>query len=280
MIEELDGLITRHGLSRVRKKIHDSVAPAIRLRKTGRSDRPFSSRFGGAPDLIDGTDWPTHKGRTLTFLCQIECAYLPAPRPTELPANALLSFFYDPDGESWGFDPADRGAGVVIFQPDNRGSNVCYNNNVRVLPEFGMTFEHAYTLPPEDSVAMAEAGFDFSKDERMKYFDLHLEFDALLNANSPLHQILGHPLQIQNDMQIECELTSRGINCGDSKPYAAPDINQKRRAAADWRLLCQIDSDQALDIMWGDVGMLYFWIRRSDLLENRFDRTWTILQCS
>jgi uncharacterized protein YwqG len=35
----------------------------------------------------------------------------------------------------------------------------------------------------------------------------------------------------------------------------------------------------SLEIVWGDFGMLYFWIRRNDLVDRRFDRCWMALQC-
>jgi uncharacterized protein YwqG len=31
--------------------------------------------------------------------------------------------------------------------------------------------------------------------------------------------------------------------------------------------------------MWGDCGMVYVWIRREDLVNRRFDKTWLGLQC-
>jgi uncharacterized protein YwqG len=46
-----------------------------------------------------------------------------------------------------------------------------------------------------------------------------------------------------------------------------------------WLLLLQLDSDDPIDVMWGDGGMLYFWIRRDDLANRRFDKTWMTLQC-
>jgi uncharacterized protein YwqG len=31
--------------------------------------------------------------------------------------------------------------------------------------------------------------------------------------------------------------------------------------------------------MWGESGILYFWIRRDDLRARRFDKVWMTLQC-
>ena len=49
-------------------------------------------------------------------------------------------------------------------------------------------------------------------------------------------------------------------------------------AKARWKLLLQVDSDDASGMMWGDAGMLYHWIR-DDLAARRFDRTWCVMQC-
>ena len=53
-----------------------------------------------------------------------------------------------------------------------------------------------------------------------------------------------------------------------------------RDGCKDWRLLLQFDSDDDLNVMWGDCGKLYFWIREQDARLGRFDAAWLILQCS
>jgi hypothetical protein len=45
----------------------------------------------------------------------------------------------------------------------------------------------------------------------------------------------------------------------------------------DWRLLLQVDSED--DLMVGDAGMLYYWIRKADLDAGRFDRVVIESQC-
>lgn len=45
-------------------------------------------------------------------------------------------------------------------------------------------------------------------------------------------------------------------------------------------MLLQLDSDEEnAELMWGDSGCVYFWIRKQDLAARRFDRCWAILQC-
>jgi len=80
-------------------------------------------------------------------------------------------------------------------------------------------------------------------------------------------------------MQLEAQLVSNGLYCGDASGYNNPRAKALAAGATDWVLLLQLDSDDAAKIMWGDAGMLYFWIRRDDLAARRFDRTWFTLQC-
>ena len=81
-------------------------------------------------------------------------------------------------------------------------------------------------------------------------------------------------------MDLEAQLVSHGIYCGDPSGYQSPRAKELRAGAADWSLLFQIDSDEDGEMMWGDAGMLYFWIRREDAAQGKFDKTWVILQCS
>ncbi len=80
-------------------------------------------------------------------------------------------------------------------------------------------------------------------------------------------------------MELECQLVTNGIWCGDQKGYEDPRVPTLEPGAADWRLLLQLDSDDNPKWMWGDAGRLYFWIREQDLAERNFSRVWCIEQC-
>jgi hypothetical protein len=46
--------------------------------------------------------------------------------------------------------------------------------------------------------------------------------------------------------------------------------------SADWRLLLQLDGDDAMGWLWGASGFLYYAIREQDLRRGDFDGTWMV----
>jgi len=80
-------------------------------------------------------------------------------------------------------------------------------------------------------------------------------------------------------MELECQLVSNGIYCGDPEGYQSEEARSLQSGAEDWRLILQVDSDEDSGMMWGDVGMIYYWMRVQDLAARNFDRSWMILQC-
>lgn len=117
---------------------------------------------------------------------------------------------------------------------------------------------------------------NLDEKERDAYFD----FCEDKIGNSIINKIFGHPDQIQGDMQLECQLVSNGLFCGDSSGYNDQRRKVLEKGMKEWRLLLQIDSDENCEMMWGDVGRLYFWIKTDDLTNKRFDKVWMSLQCS
>lgn len=252
--------------------------PALALRK---SEVKTFSRMGGLPALPDGTPWPEWKGVPLAFLCQLDLQEIPPNcERNGLPESSMLYFFYNQEQETWGFDPKDKGSWQVIYSA--RAGQECVERPAPaglasnyVYPEKHLSFISVETYPDwQDERINALKLNDRQADE---YTDMcYAVFDG-----QPSHHLFGYPNPVQgNDMDLECQLVSHGLYCGDASGYDDPQAKQLESSRSDWLLLLQLDSDDDAGMMWGDCGMLYFWIRKSDLAAARFDNCWMILQCS
>ena len=75
----------------------------------------------------------------------------------------------------------------------------------------------------------------------------------------------------------ECEAVSRGFDMGSIESYQ----KEIKSASKDWILLFQMDTVESDDyeLMFGDCGHIYFWIKKEDLANKNFENIWLILQC-
>src|SRR5262249_19626975 len=199
-----------------------------------------------------------------------------------LPPTGLLSFFYD--DRVWGFDPKDKG-GFRVFYFDgtaeglNRGAPpaippkkllfglVSHDKKVREYKGCALDFAPFLTLPDNfDTLGLPEEMSD-------QYYEL-------LESLGGHHRLLGYSEPIQGEMELECELVTNGLYCGDSRGRKDSRAKELEKTCHHWRLLLQIDSDEEnSDMMWGDAGRLYFLIKEEDLRQKRFDECWLISQC-
>ncbi|MBQ4081200.1 MAG: DUF1963 domain-containing protein, partial [Thermoguttaceae bacterium] len=72
----------------------------------------------------------------------------------------------------------------------------------------------------------------------------------------------------------ECERVTMGFLRDGNVSYTADAVYERSK---DWTLLFQLHSN--LEFMFGDVGNIYFWIRKEDLRDRKFENVWLILQC-
>lgn len=237
-----------------------------------------ASRLGGDPDLPPGSEWPRKNGAPLSFVAQLDLGEV-ARLDDEgvLPSDGLLSFFYDATTqEAWGFDPADRGSWDVRHLPAGeqpRRTPAPEDLEARGrLKGVGWRPRAELCAMPYESRLVDRLGM--SVEELDAYGDL------LEAGDEAIHRALGHPDPVQGEMQLECQLASNGVFVGGPEGYRDPRALDLGPGADDWRLLLQVDSDDAADMMWGDAGRIYFWIRDQDLRAGRFEHCWVILQCS
>jgi uncharacterized protein YwqG len=245
--------------------------PAVHLVK---SSATTSSYLGGTAALPAAIAWPSNAGKPLTLLASLDLASVSQTLPMPwLPSSGRLLFFYDIDNQPWGFDPDDRGSWAVILVADEVTSPDGATDH-RGLPRHYLSFQAISTYPSRQRPEVAALKLSDTETDSLS------ELSSSAYGDLPCHQVGGFANPIQgDDMEEECQLASHGVNCGDPSVHRSPEFAPLREGARDWRLLLQFDSDDELGVMWGDAGILYFWIREQDARAGRFDTTWLVLQC-
>jgi len=120
-------------------------------------------------------------------------------------------------------------------------------------------------------------GLSFSDEEIDTYIDR--EFDD--DEDEDQHQMSGFPENVQGDrMELECQLASNGVYVGDANGYNSSEAGLLRDGENDWRLLLQHSGDEDSGLMYGDCGLVYFWVREQDARAGDFSNCWLVLQCS
>lgn len=246
--------------------------PAVALWRSGLVPASGLSHYGGRPAVPKEFVWPRHRERPLDFVLQVDLSELAGFRTgLDLPTTGTLLFFYDCERQPWGFDPADAGGARVVLVPEGEASDAVATKGPSPFPLTPFRFRQIETVPNP---------WSYLVDELRPTADERHELDRLQEWKSHSGaQIGGHPDPIQGGrMEFECDLASSGTGVSREEFESVPEIEQIRRAKQ-WRLLLQVPSDEDLGMMWGDAGMIYFWIREADLAKRDFSRVWVILQC-
>lgn len=288
--ENVVQLIAKSSLNRIQSTLQQSLLASNRMITTSVPDTeilPGRSKIGGSPDLPASTEWPMHDDAPLTFIAQIRLEDVPW-KPEPLPQTGILLFFYDAIDQPWGYDPNDAGRWKVIHitetnqlerrtlpepvDPDAENTEKL-NTDQALLADFDVQT----TIPSLRSRTIRR--LELTENEMDHYMNLAEQVNEYWGEDAPLHRFLGHADHVQSEMQLKCQLVSHGIDCGDPLGYQHPRRKELEPGADGWLLLLQIDSIEELDWIWGDFGMIYFWIHEDDLKKEDFDRVWVVLQC-
>ena len=286
-------LFDRIQINKIKITPHAAVEPTA----VGRS------KIGGTPDLPKGFAWPYYEAesfdgvranRPLSFLAQINLAQASVfDRDCRLPREGVLSFFYELQSQKWGFDLGDKGCARVFYfsQEADLVNTDCPKDLEQdaCLPTFSLSFESVASLPTYSNfceLPQAKGASDLLLHQTQSPWDV---YDALKAAyGCPFDDewavnthLLGYPDVIQNPMERECEKVTRGIYNGEPhllSPELEADI---LKASSDWTLLFQMGTLQKDDfeLMFGDCGHIYFWIKKEELRLKNFNNVWLILQC-
>lgn len=168
-----------------------------------------------------------------------------------LPSEGLFQLFYDTEEGPWGTYPADFNFISTAWYPDiEELRHVPLEAPPFSYPErqFGLKFSYRPSYPE-----LFQFPDDFELPEDLE--DLYLDWAG----QSCNHQLAGYSTAIQNDV-IE-ELENSGAGDGP------------------WKILLQIDSDEKMNLMWGNTGTLYLGVQTEDLATADLSQARLIMQC-
>lgn len=250
------------------------------------------SKIGGKPDLPADFNWYHFEGesydgleenRPLSFLAQINCEEAKKyDKDDLLPPKGMLYFFYELASMTWGFDPKDKGSARVFYFPGNTSDlqRTDFPGNLAEeykLPEMAISFSGQKDWPDYEEFIEwhnEAINIDWDKYDKVKKSKGAEEVETI-------SKLLGYADLIQGGMLLECEEVTNGVYTGSSVEIAADKLKKYKENCVQWQLLFQMDSIQNSDfeLLWGDVGRIYFYIREDDLKNLSFDNCWLILQC-
>ena len=231
--------------------------------------------------------WPMDNSKPMTFVAQMRLQDIPKVNGTlKLPNEGILYFFGDfarPWKVLYEQDESDLSElsppPMPTPQPATGWRKFLPNKKSRlehgpVYKQKFVSFQVVETYPPLESKELD--ALELEDDE----WDEVSELSEALFKKTAKHYLFGYPSPVQgNDMEIYCQLESHGLVAGTKKTQADPRYKELMASVFDWQLLFQVDSDDDTGFMWGDAGMLYFWMRKQDAEALAFDRVWMTDQC-
>lgn len=244
------------GLSTIWKYYKPHIKSEIRMSARDRSyGVPIgTSKWGGAPDIPVGSEWPaSHLNAPYKLLTQINLKELHSIKHEDnlLPKTGMLYFAYATDADScqWYY----RTDCFKVFYVATEKKELV-RQPLQLKNRFRATaveFKQAYGFQKENDIEIKEYN---SSAEECAYESGRLwePITDIIQPAGRMTKMFGY----LNDIQ------------GDMTPNCAKDLGGK---VDDWILLLQLDSQPESYMMWHDVGRIYFLIKRSDLESLNFD---------
>jgi uncharacterized protein YwqG len=220
----------------------------------------------------------------LEFMAQLRIDELPMHARQLLPSSGWLCFFYDYESQAGGAAEQRGGWRVVHF--DAESSRLIRTEQPGANPLIGsdvceLMFSTEWTLPSWRPLTSADENHEQALNELLK--QLNGDSWVPTRGTSPrppmIHRLLGQPDLLHDDMRVECELAANGFSGDYREPGALSLRASATERAKDWRLLLQLDTDDAPGWVFGDNGRIYYYVRDADLRRQDFNGCWLGLQC-
>lgn len=274
-------------LDKIWPYIEKEIKPSIEIDYTPCEDNKIKlgkSKIGGEPDLPENITWPTFRTYPQSFITQINIKDLKKFDVEKLlPSNGVLLFFYDCiQLEEYG-----KGGTVIFCSDEKELKRRSPPENVAIIkePQYSprlvydsatISFFKGETIPYSDHIfikSLCDKGLIDKNDLFEKYYNIVLDSEDGAFFSS---RLFGHSENCQQQMESNCYIYDKGLKRhSDLTEKQKEEINISWR---DWILLLQIDCIPEFGMYFHWNGTLYYWIKKIDLIEKRFDRVIVIMQ--
>ncbi len=288
MSPSIAALISKYKLDAHRETISNGLVPAYRL-ATGKPGKG-KSKLGGDPDLPSSTPWPTKDGRPLHFLAQLRLSEIPRGHLADLPPQGWVHLWYDTIEEdarnarteinAADYDPP---LAHLTFDPDESQRRI--RRELPPLPDdlelnwcewepfkqVSFTFEPIWCLNAQATRIIMDA--EEKADRKAGWDRVYAFLGGIENrqpGNAPNHRVLGDLYEMQTNSRFSAACAAAEV--AEFADHSKTTMAALNRAAAEYRLLFLLDSDDDPGFVWGDAGSLQWWIRKGDLARGELDK--------
>ena len=240
-------------LEHFRTALQPSAIEYMKINISSTAPSLINSKLGGMPYLPEGAIHPRdERVEYMLLLAQVNFSegLFPAPFPTK----GLLQFFISP----FAYEQALKTGGILTTTHFyvNYYRTLTTEDSVTDFTYLQHTSTHLFPLKRESPLSFSKKVEPVSAtDYRLKQFISHESMEAFTNLE---HQ----PFQ---DVYLQY-FSSADMKIGGYPYFIGEDIRGNNPALRTYdTLLLQIISDDELGIMWGDSGVLKFFINRKKL---------------
>ena len=288
--KKLIDVLEKYTVEPYKKYMVNELQPSIRLKTTGNACKQLGkTKLGGSPDLSLGQIWPTSKidNQHLSFLGQINLEEVKEfDEKGLLPLKGMLYFFFN-------LDSGDDGEVIFLKNvsvlekavPPEEFKKIKKSflsrmftgkSQKRILRENGVEIYKEYSFPSWDSLRLEriqkETGTDIKPINAFEEGFFEDSYDAGETGTTSNHHLVGNYKGIQNEFH---ELNLIDFEIEDYEDLTIDEIGK----ALKWKLLFQFDSDDNLEISFGDWGRIYFFIHENDLANFNFENVRISTDC-
>lgn len=264
--------------------------PSARLARV-EADERVAAVLGGLPRLPDDCDWPMLGDRPLYFLASLDLAAVHELLPdAPLPVAGWLNFFAtdEPTEDQFPFVsamyPASRAGWRVIYvAPGTATCERSYPESPGSEPTVPFRRISCGLLPEATVPTTAfEAGrsIGLEPDRLQAYLDAR--WQRVDRTRGPDHRIGGWADPAQSDPAAPVALGNAGLIDAQGRVHHRHEDATRLVANADndWFLLLQLATDDSAGWMWGDGGVMFFYVEPDAARARDFTNVWMNWDCS